>query len=106
VDKERDSIAGKFFYIENDQQEGLLIEENDIPDLNSLFTIAQVRQQNGTGTQADRYTHNCTHTSMHSLVVHLTHTHTHTHTHTQDITYRVRTNTHIYTYCITIYLYN
>jgi len=68
----------KIFYIENDQQEGLLIEEHDIPDLNSLFTLEQVRQQNGTGTQADRYTNNCTHSPMHSLVVHLTHTHTHT----------------------------
>jgi hypothetical protein len=102
----------KVFYIENDQQEGLLIEEQDIPDLNQLLTIAQVRQQHDTGTQADRYTHNCTHTHAQSrsaplsLSLSLSHTNTHTHTHTQDIIYRVSTNTHIYTYCITIYLYN
>jgi hypothetical protein len=48
----------EIFYIKIYQQEVLLIEEQDVPDLNLLFTIVQVRQQHGTGTQADRHTHN------------------------------------------------
>jgi hypothetical protein len=38
------------FYIHIYQQ-GLLIEEQNIPDLNPLFTIVLVQQQHGTGVQ-------------------------------------------------------
>jgi hypothetical protein len=49
VDKEHNSWED--FYIHIYQQEGLLIEEQNIPDLNPLFTIALVQQQHGTGVQ-------------------------------------------------------
>jgi len=78
--KETQLSSWENFYIQIYQQEGLLIEKQDIPDLNPLFTITQVRQH-GTGPQADRYTHNNTQTHAQSRSA--LHTHTHTHTHTQ-----------------------
>ena len=50
VDKEQLN-SWKNFYIQIYQQEGILNEEHNIPDLNSLFTIALVQQQHGTGVQ-------------------------------------------------------
>ena len=39
------------FCAQIDQQEGLLIEAQNILDLNPLFPLAKVRQQHDTGTQ-------------------------------------------------------
>jgi hypothetical protein len=57
VEKENDEIYEKISKIY--QQEGLLIEEQNISDLNPLFTIAQVRKQRHRN-KADRFTHDNT----------------------------------------------
>jgi hypothetical protein len=68
----------EIFYEQIYQQEGLLIGEQDIPDLNPLFTIAQVWQQHGTGTRANRCTHTHTNTQTHAQSRSVPHIHTHT----------------------------
>ena len=49
------------FYVQIYRPSGLLMEEQNIPDLNPLFTIAQVRHKYWTDTQTDRHT--VTHTN-------------------------------------------